>query len=379
MGAGKSIVAIELAKKNASSVIVICPKSLKEQWRLEAEKCGMQIPFYVYSKEEFKKHFTELPQVECVIADECHIGMGNFKSQLHGAVAYYLKKYNVQFVYLLTGTPYTSTCWSIYSLGKLLGRDWNWREWKQRFFYDVKMGGRLIPVQRKKIEEEIAQITNAIGFTKRLDELIDIPEQTFLTEYFDLNKDQQGAIDSLIDVLPIVRWTKIHQIEQGALKSDGYAPDLVIGCEKTQRVIELCDSNDKIAVVARYNLQLDAYAKILKKHIKKPIFIINGATENKNEIIEEINRLDKCVVLINSACSVGYNLWSVPIMVFASMDFSYTNYVQMCGRLLRINHLKKNAYIIMTTSGRSVDKEVARCIENKKDFTIELMSHEKYE
>ena len=33
----------------------------------------------------------------------------------------------------------------------------------------------------------------------------------------------------------------------------------------------------------------------------------------------------------------------------------------------------------MTTNGKSVDKEVARCIENKKDFSIEIMLHEKYE
>lgn len=377
MGAGKTAVAIKLADKNAFRAVVVVPKSLKEQWRGEIAMWRSKCEFIVYTKEEFKKKIDKIPQTNCLICDEVHIAGANWKSQLHGAIAYYLKKNNVQFVYLLTGTPYTSTCWSIYSIGKLLGRDWKWYDWKKRFFYDVKMGGRYIPVQRKGIEEEIAEITNKIGFTKRLDELIDVPEQTFLTEYFDLNKEQKKMINSLTDVLPIVRFTKIHQIEQGCLKSDGYSDDWVTDCEKTNRIIELCEYNPKIAIAARYNLQLEHYKNVLsKKFPERTIYIINGETENKSEIVDKINDSNDAILLINAMCSVGFNLYSVPLLVFASLDFSYTNFVQLAGRLLRINHPKKNVYITLITNGKSIDKEVARCVEDKKDFNIAIYDRE---
>jgi len=381
MGGGKTAVAIRLAEKNGDSCLVVCPKSLREQWEAEIEKFKTKnIEWHVITKEQFKKQINELYEFDCVIADECHIGFANYKSQLHRAMALYIKRYNPKCLYLLTGTPYTSTCWSIYSLGKLLGYDWNWWQWKNRYFYSVQMGSRIIPIQRKGIEKEMATLTNRIGYVKRLDELADIPEQTFLTEYFDLNRDQTKAIDALTDVQAIVRWTKIHQIEGGSLKSDGYTENLIIDCEKTKRVLELTETSPKIAIVARYNLQLDTYHSLLaKKFPSRKIFKINGETEDKNAVVDKINASDDAIVLINSMCSVGFNLWSVPIMVFASLDFSYTNYKQMCGRLLRMNHLKKNVYIHLITSGQSVDKAVQKCMTNKKDFTAEIMSHEKYE
>jgi hypothetical protein len=57
-------------------------------------------------------------------------------------------------------------------------------------------------------------------------------------------------------------------------------------------------------------------------------------------------------------------------MVFASLSFSYVDYKQACGRILRINNLQENTYIHLVAEG--VDQDVYNCIQNKQDFTIKI-------
>lgn len=374
-GTGKTLTAIKLVEKNSRSCLVICPKSLKTQWYQEIEKFKEYDDFkwMVLTKEEFRKYADGYMAYQSVIVDEAHLGFFNFKSQLHKALDGYIKRVNPDHLYLLTATPYTSSVWSIYSAGKLLGQNWNWYKWKKHFFYDISMGRRTIPIQRTGIEPEIAEITSKIGFTKRLDECVDVPPQIYQTEYFSLNKDQKRYINDLVDILPIVRFTKIHQLESGCLKSDGYSKDLLIDCDKTKRIIELCTEHKKIAIVCRYNLQLKMYYDVIQCKNK---FIINGKTKDKSDIIKKVNELDECVVLINSACGEGYNLPTVPIMVFASMDFSFVKYTQVCGRIQRLNNIKKNVYLHLLTEGKSVDKEVFDCVQRKEDFNAEIFHYE---
>ena len=365
-GAGKTLTAIRLAEKNVSNCLIICPKGLKDNWLDEIKKFSNgKVNFAIYSKEEFKKYLLIIPKYDACILDEIHHASSP-KSQLHKAVLWYLEMYNVKYVYGLTATPLMASCWSVYGIGKILGHNWSWYQWKKRFFNDIKMGRRYVPVQKKNIEKEIGTIINNIGVTAKLDDLFDVPEQIFLKEYFELTNEQKKAIENLVEPTSIVRWTYTHCIENGIKNSDGYDEIKVFDCEKTKRVVELCQEHKKIAVVARYNLQLEHYYNILSKN--HTVFIINGKTDNKIDIVNKINELNECVVLLQGACSEGFNLWSVPVMVFASYDFSYKNYYQMQRIILRANHLKKNVYISLIVK-RGVDEDVYKSVViNKTDF-----------
>lgn len=146
-GVGKSLAAVSLAEKNSiNSALVICPKSIKEQW-IEQIK-NSKIAFTVLTKEEFKKQVSKLGKFDTLIADECHYFAGQ-KSQLFKALRAYINNWNIENIYLLTATPYLSTPWNIYALGQILGKQWHYWKFKQKFFYDVNMGGRLVPVIRR--------------------------------------------------------------------------------------------------------------------------------------------------------------------------------------------------------------------------------------
>jgi predicted helicase len=103
----------------------------------------------------------------------------------------------------------------------------------------------------------------------------------------------------------------------------------------------------------------------------KKVFLISGEVKNRDAVVGEVERTPECIVLIQAACSVGFELPSVPIMIFASLSFSHVDHMQALGRILRINKLKKNLYQYLVVKD-GVDEAVYKCIMNKQDFHIAL-------
>jgi len=272
----------------------------------------------------------------------------------------------------LSATPYSSGPWNIYTAALMLGFNYSYKWFENEFFYKIPMGTRLVPMVRKGIEPQIKDIINTIGSTVTLEECFDVPEQINIVEYFNLTPEQVKGIESITDTEHIVYWTKRHQIENGVLKSDGYIDEKVFKAEKTDRLIELVKEHKKMAIICRYNAQISSLEKKLKD-IKKT-FIINGKVQNRDEVVQEVERLDDCVILIQSACAEGYELPSIGVIVFASMDFSYVKYKQMRGRFLRGNKLKKNVFIHLLVDN-GVDNDVYKNVMDKKDFSFKIYSN----
>jgi superfamily II DNA or RNA helicase len=369
-GSGKTRTAIELSKVNAKLTLVICPKSMVETWIKEIKMWGGDKNTAVVSKENFKKLYRKMPKFDCLIVDECHY-FSNYKSQLTKSLYEYLKKYNPPYIYLLTATPYLSTPFNIYSLAKILGHHWNWYDFKTHFFYDVKMGKRVIPVIRKNIESDISQLVNKLGSTVRLEDCVDIPEQVYENEYFELTKEQKKEIEQLNDVLPIARINKIQQIEGGWIKGDVYVGNKEIKSEKLNRLLELAGEHKKIAVVCRFTLEINnIFLKLKEKYPGRNIYKLQGnlSGEERHNIIEEIHKKDDAIIIIQAQLCEGYSLETVPIMVFYSMDYSLKAYIQIIGRLQRISAIKKNVYIFFITKN-SVGESVYDCVVHRKmDF-----------
>jgi len=367
-GTGKTLGAILLAEKNTTHhvVLVICPKSIKDKWEEDVEP--FKNHYRIMTKEQFKKGAYQLAAYDCVIVDEAHYFSG-IKSQMSKVLITYLQKWKIEHVYLLTATPYLSTPWNLFTLARILGYRPNYGTWRKQYFFPMRIGRRLIYQVKANIEQDMAKIVNQIGMTVRMDEARDVPEQTFLTEYFDLTSAQRTAIKNITDLEPIVKWTKTHQICGGTLKSDGYTENQEFKSEKLQRVLDLANEHKKLIIVCRYNHEIKILSEKLKKHPN--LVVITGATKDKHTLIKMADSSIQCVVLVNAACSEGYELPSFPIMVFYSYDFSLKNYVQMIGRILRINKLKKNVYISLVVKG-TIDHDVYKSILKKKDFDIAI-------
>jgi predicted helicase len=324
----------------------------------------------VVTKEEFRRDWNKIEKFRCVSIDEFHY-FSNMKSQMCKALLKYIKKHNPEYIYGLTATAYLSSAWQIFTEAKILGHNWNYLKFKYEFFQDVRMGNRIISVQKKGIEKKLAKLVNTIGTTVALQDAISVPEQIYQTEYFELSSEQKRAIVEVqkTETNHIVKWTKTHQINGGTLKGDGYTKTQVFKCEKLNRLKDLCKEHKKVVVVCRYNAEVEMIAKSIPQELR--VRRITGEIKNRHEVVKEANESDQMILVINAACSEGYEIPTFDLMVFYSYDFSLKNYIQMKGRIQRINHVKKNVYLSLINKD-TIDSDVKNSLDKKVSFDLEI-------
>jgi len=169
----------------------------------------------------------------------------------------------------------------------------------------------------------------------------------------------------------IVKWTRIHQVCGGSLKGDGYTETRYFKSEKLDRLKDICKEHKKVVVVCRYNAEVEMITDSLKEKYDGTIINITGQNKDRHHCIQVANKEDKCLIIINAACCEGYELPTFDLMVFYSYDFSLKNYLQMKGRIQRINNVKKNVYLSLIVKD-TIDEDVKKSLDNKVSFDIEI-------
>lgn len=364
-GTGKTLTGLEIAKSRVKSCLVICPKGVKSKWEKEVEAYPT-IEFFVVSKEEFRRDWKEIQAFEAVIIDEAH-HFSSIKSQLYKNILKYISVNKVEYIWPMTATPYRSNPFNIFALAKILGYPLDFMKFRYYFFNPQYFGNRMVWLPKKNIKKDIANLVRQIGDVVSFEECADFPPITHKIEEFEMTKSQKEAIDALdlVEANPLTRYMRIHQICSG------------IGAEtgKTERILELAESNAKLAVFCRYTAQISNLRDALKKEGHE-VFIIDGSVSNKEEVSHWVELCDNCVVLLQMDSAEGFELPSVNVICFASMSYSYLAYEQSCGRFIRIN--KKNGsklFIYLLTKGKdSIDRAVYDNIMAKQDFSVEIYS-----
>lgn len=372
VGSGKTEAAIALAIKANQPTLIIVPKGLKTQWKERIDKYGLRA--VILTKEEFRRDWHLISLYKTVIVDEFHYFLG-ISSKMSKALRSYVKKANPEYFWALTGTIYMSTPWNIYVACHIFGMPIAYITFKKRFFYEMRMGYRTIPVAREGIEDDLAAIVQRFGSTVRLEDCADVPEQIDVVEHFELTLSQKQAVNrvKLDESVPIAKFTKFHQICGGTLKGDEYVPDEYFVSYKTDRVQDLTTEYQRTIVVCRYNNEIGYLKKILKAEGKN-VQVINGNTpgEERASILSSLANANEYVLLVNAACSEGWELPNCSTMIFYSYDFSLKNYIQMKARIQRINNLRKNTYISLIVKG-TIDEDIYKTItEDKMDFYVAI-------
>jgi len=378
MRVGKSATAINLANNRAKSCLIVSPKSVAKNWDKEIVAWSNgTTEFKVVTRDWLYRHWFELPAYQAIVIDEVHRGFANYKSQMHKALAAYIKRYSPPYIWLLSGTPFTSTSWSIYSYGKLLGKDWKWFDWDKRYFDRFKMGRRSIPKAKPGKETELQQVLRNIGTVIDLKDVVDVADDYDMCEYFDLNAEQKRHIKAIDAELSIVRYGQQHQLESGVLKSDGYSEELSFKCDKDTRLLEIIEDTDKIVVVVRYLAQIEKYRRLLRNNLHSVLVISGQEKQTATEVAEIAEKEDKCVVLVQADTTDGYSLKSFSTMVFVSMSYSFVNYDQIKFRMKNLKKKTPNTYIHFITNGDSLDLAVYSSVRSKQNFSEGLYAKTK--
>lgn len=391
-GSGKTLTALLLAREY---IIVVCPKTQKEDrtWERQAEKIPVGMRGWkdikVFSKEEFRRDWQDLADKIgrdgahfTLIVDEAHTCLGatpNVRyvkkqpvpktSQIFEALKGFCDQVNPGRLYLCTATIVKSPM-TVWAAGIILGKKWNWYEWRDAYYTKLPMPGREVwqPKKDTATKERLAAAVKRIGYTGRLQDWFDVPAQTFKTIHVELTEKQKARIRELELEYPdpIVLVGKKHQVENGVLAGNEFAPSEHFENQKIEKIVDLALEFPKMIVFAKYTAQIEQIATILKSSGKK-VFTLTGDTKNRGEVILEALTCEDYVFVCQSQISAGWELKNCPVIVFASKTYSFVDYDQALGRIQRADNIKRNLYINLVVKG-GVDDAIEKCVDNKCDF-----------
>ena len=379
-GSGKSLTALHLAR---GKTLVICPKTTAEDGTWIKNGIGNVT---VISKETFRRDWdTKLRGIrfDTIIIDEAHTVCGIspvFKwvkkqpvpktSQLFDACLNFIQQTNPERLYLLTATPVRNPL-AVFALMCLLGKKTldSFESFRRAFYIPVKMNHREIYMAKKDedSQDKLGKLVQSIGYTGRLSDFADVPEQTHRVVKWPLSKEQVYRLSGIAMEYPdpLVLVGKRHQIEQGVLKGDEYNLSEKFPTAKLAILEDLYEEFGKVLIFAKYTEQIEQIAEHFEAIC--PVYTLTGSTKDRGVVIEAAECSSKCIVIAQASVSAGYELPSFRCTIFASMDFSVVSYIQALGRTLRINNLQKNLYIYLLSG--DIDKRVYKSVvENKMDF-----------
>ena len=330
-GSGKSLITLHMAK---GKVLCITPKLQKEEenFKREAKKQNIDIDITSISKETFRRDWEFLGQFDTVIIDECHTVSGSTPSlkwvkgkavpkcsQLYDSLIEYLEKYPPKRLYLLTATP-IRTPMSVWGLGRILGKKWDFYKFRDIFYIRVKRGYHefFIAKSDKETKERLGRIVRGIGYTGQLSDYFDVPEQTYKTVYVDLTTEQVKRLKEIEIEFPdpLVLIGKKHQIENGVLKGDEFSESHLIDDNKTDVIKELALEFPKMIIFARYTMQIKKIEGLLQR-LDYKVLTLTGSTKNREGVIKEAEKSEACILVIQAQISAGYELPSFPVVVYA--------------------------------------------------------------
>jgi hypothetical protein len=372
-------------------LLIVAPKTSvqKQQWYIEASRIGLPLPV-VISKESFRRDYKELPRFRHVIIDEAHHVFGvspNTRqrnkvvipkaSQLFEACLWYISNHKPETLTLATATP-NKTPMSIWAAAKLLGHKIDFYAFRDEFYMRLPMENVVYAPKRDvNSMQKLGKITRDIGQVLRLEDIKDVPEQTFRTEEFELSQEQKAAIKSLPEKISDGGSLRLkqHQIENGVLYLDIFDPETGKVSRKTEtfnnakidRILELADEFPKMVVFANYTAQVDMIASELRKNGHENVYELTGATNNRKEMCDEVERLDGAHIVAQASVSSEWEFKSCPVMVFASLSNKSVDHIQGIGRIQRYDAIKKNLYIYLVTE-KGVDMKWYKTIKNGEDF-----------
>jgi len=395
-GSGKTFVALKLAE---GSTLVICPKQQRDDftWQNNAKKFNINIDLKVISKEDIRKMWDTLPAYKTIIIDECHNNLGVSPayvqknkiqrpktSQIFEATQKFIKKYEPKRLYLLSATPVPKPM-SMWGIGILFGQDWDFGEFRRKYYVEIRIGGlrRIwIPKRDDESKQNLAKLIQRFGYTGGLNDFFDVPDQTHKTVKIELSGEQKKAVKemTLSEADPLVRRSRLRTIENGVLygkkieELEGKIEMMtnmttIYKSHKIDYILERAQEFPKLLIFANYTAQIEEIAKQLRK-AEYRVSTLTGTTKDRSFI----QRVDKSpephIIIAQSSISSGYELPTFPCVIYASKSWRYVDYEQSTGRVLRANHLKKNLYIHLVVEG--CDKDCHDTIMSGQDFQERL-------
>lgn len=395
-GTGKTFCALNIAQRWTDNALVVCPLSVKQQWVDEAKIVGVPTEVYHYEQLRNKRYFDVIVNKlknnrTTLILDESH----RIKSPSTATTKAALKLAPLAPARLaLTGTPTANSPADLYTQLKFLQPERKLETYKD-FQYEYiealpanhplmkRIAGRPFIAQKRKdgslITKNIDKLKKRVGeygITVKLDEVVELPERTFLTRmcapdtelmksYKELQKNYVAKFKSkeITASNAAVLAGRLTRLTSGYGHADW---DVSFPNPKLKELID--DIGTFVAAgkcivwsvwVSERNDAMDALCERGYRVTLDPDEFVKGDFQ----------------ILLGSPkmYGTGLNLQVAKYQLWLSRSWSLLEREQALARNYRAGQTQKTVVVDYLTEG-TIDAKVLNALENKTDLLNEIMT-----
>ena len=399
MGLGKTTSTIIAAiEANAKKVLIICPATLKINWKREIENYSDKSVYiaegknfniesdYVIINYDIIKNFHDPKKktdsqilnsnFDLVIVDEAHY-IKNASAQRTKLINDIVK--SVERIWLLTGTPMTSRPIDYFNLLSLVDSPVakNWMAYAIRYCqgYQFNVGGRKVwNIMGASNLEELRDRTASTILRRLKEDVLDLPDKIITPVYLrlksNLYEEVMGDYYNWYEKNPeeskslTVQFTKLTKIRQ------------IIADEKISQTIELAENiieqGKKVIIFCNFT---DSLNKICE-HFGKIAVKVDGSMPkpNRQHSFYEFQDNEKIKVFVGNikAAGVGLTLTAAEAVIMNDLSFVPSDHAQAEDRAYRYGQ-KNNVLVYYPIFENTIEGIIYDILNNKKQVIATVM------
>tara|TARA_R110000744_G_scaffold265104_1_gene379261 strand:+ start:3541 stop:5280 length:1740 start_codon:yes stop_codon:yes gene_type:complete len=390
MGVGKTTSAVIAAiESGVKKILIICPATLKFNWKREIENYTNETITIVDGKKwgsskfiivnyDILKNFHSTDKkdnlniindenFDLVIMDEAHY-VSNSKAQRTKLVNDITSRVNR--VWLLTGTPMTSRPMNYYNLLKIVESRVtnNWVGYVKRYCegYQINRGGRKIWLTNGASNlDELRDRTKQKVLRRLKEEILDLPDKIITPIFLELNSNEyKKEVGEYLDWADkngneslSIQLTKLMKVRQ------------IIANEKLKNTFELVDQcleqDKKVIVFTNFtNPLMEIWSKY--KKVSVPLYGKMNQ-QQRQESVDSFQNDPKIKVFVSNIKSggVGITLTEAEVVIFNDLSFVPSDMSQAEDRAFRIGQ-KKNVSCLYPIFDNTLERVIYNMVQRKK-------------
>lgn len=419
MGLGKSMQSIIAAlESGAKKILVVCPSSTKINWEREINvfcdettiidgKKWSDAKFTIINFDILKNFHTlkdkksKIEEVvlnreladsnfDLCIIDEAHYLKNN--ESIRGKIMVELStKYNINKIWLLTGTPVANRPMDFFNLLKIIKSPIaeNWKHYAVRYCDAKQFFRTLKNGQKKQIWltdgasnlEELAAKTKNIILRRLKTEVLDMPDKVVTPMHQNLDKKGWSEYNKLWDdyvTKRILEDKKTNEeqkslVELILLRKFIAAQAIPYTIEMAENAIEM---GRKVIIFTSFTEELE----ILQHHFGKLGVKHNGpmTTLQKQKSVDAFQENPKIKVFIGNikSAGVGITLTEGTVVIFNSFDWVPGSNEQAEDRAFRIGQ-QNNVNVYYQLFDKTISSKMWEMLNDKKDIISTIMGENK--
>jgi len=392
MGLGKTTSTIIAAlETGAKKILIICPATLKINWKREIENYSDRSVYIAEGKNfdgnndfviinyDIIKNFHDAKKkdesqilaanFDLVVIDEAHY-IKNAQAQRTKLINDIVK--NIERLWLLTGTPMTSRPIDYYNLLSLIDSPVakNWMAYVIRYCsgYQFKVGPRKVwNVMGASNLEELRDRTLGLTLRRLKEDVLDLPDKIITPVYLRLKSKEyeevMGEYYNWYDKNPdeskslTVQFTKLTKVRQ------------IIADEKITQTIELAENileqDKKVIIFCNFT---DSLNKICEHFGKSAVKLDGSMSKAERQFsVDQFQENEKVKVFVGNikAAGVGITLTAAEAVIMNDLSFLPSDHSQAEDRAYRYGQ-KNNVLVYYPIFENTIEGVIYDILANKK-------------